>query len=174
VLGNIKELEARLASGQRAGASAPASAHRVSEGPAVYTTSRAAAAPPVAISKPGSGGAQEDIGDRIVATLKSKKPGLASFLEHSMISSLTETELVIGVKGNSFQISQLEKPESRAVLEQVAEGILNRKVQVKIQAIAVAPKAEGKAANQKKAGPDDHDPAVQDVLRIFTQGEVIE
>jgi DNA polymerase-3 subunit gamma/tau len=174
VLGNIKELEVRLASGQRAGsAPAPAPAHRVSEGPTVYTTSRAAAAPPAAVSKTGSGEAQEDVWDRIVAALKSKKPGLASFLEHSMISSLSETELVLGVKGSSFQIGQLEKPESRALLEQVAEGVLNRKVQVKVQAIAVAPKAHGKAANQKKDGPD-HDPAVQDVLRVFTQGEVIE
>ena len=174
VLGNIKELEARLALGQRPAASAPASAHRVSESPAVYTTSRAAAAPPAAAARAGGGGAQEDVWSRIITALKSKKPGLASFLEHSMISSLSETELVIGVKGTSFQIDQLEKPDSRAVLEQVAEGILNRKVQVKVQTIAVAPKAQGKAENQKKTGLDDHDPAVQDVLRVFTQGEVIE
>jgi DNA polymerase-3 subunit gamma/tau len=176
VLGNIKEIEARLASGQRPVASAPAAAHRVSEGPAVYTASRSVASPPSpsVTSHAGSGGAQEDVWNRIVTALKSKKPGLASFLEHSMISSLSENELVIGVKGNSFQIDQLEKPENRTVLEQVAEGILNRKVQVKVQAIAVAPKAGGKAASQKKAGPDEHDPAVQDVLRVFTQGEVIE
>jgi DNA polymerase-3 subunit gamma/tau len=174
VLGNIKELEARLAAGPRSGASAPASAQGVREGPAVYTPSRTAPSPPAETSKAGSGGAQDDVWNRIISALKSKKPGLASFLEHGMISSLSESELVIGVKGSGFQRDQLEKPDSRAVLEQVAEGILNRKVLVKIQAIAVPPKAAGKEAGRKKAGPDEHDPAVQEVLRVFTQGEVIE
>jgi hypothetical protein len=60
------------------------------------------------------------------------------------------------------------------VLEQVVEEVLNRKVRVKVQAIATAPKAGGKAANPKKTGTDDRDPAVQDVLNIFPQGEIIE
>jgi DNA polymerase-3 subunit gamma/tau len=175
ILGNIKELEARFASDQRRGTLSPSSAHRIREDAAVYTpSSRAEAAPAAAASTAGSGGVPEDVWKRIITVLKSKKPGLASFLEHSTISSLSETELVIGVKGNSFQIEQLEKPENRTMLERVIEEVLSRKIQVKVQAVSVAPKAGGKAAHTKKAGPGDQDPAVQDVLRIFPEGEVIE
>ena len=175
ILGNIKELEARLATGRKPGVSGETT-YRVSEKPVVDTASRPAAElPSSATSNTGSPGApREDVWNSVMTALRSKKPGLASFLEHSTISSLSETDLVISLKGNGFQLDQLEKPESLAVLEQVAEEVLNRKVKVRIQAIAAAPKAGGKTARPKKTETDNRDPAVQDVLKIFPEGEVIE
>ncbi len=87
---------------------------------------------------------------------------------------MTDSELVIGVSGASFQVELVEKRESRMLLEEVVAGILGKKLSVKVQPLADAPKPEARAKSQKKAGPEEQDPAIQDVLRVFPKGEVIE
>ena len=88
---------------------------------------------------------------------------------------MTDSELVIGVSGTGFQIELVEKRESRMLIEEVVSGILNRKLSVKVQPLADAPKPDvAKAKSAKKTGPAEQDPAVQDVLRVFPKGEVIE
>jgi DNA polymerase-3 subunit gamma/tau len=167
VLGRMKELEARLASGKLPPASsgAPAiSPHRIREGTASHA--------PVQESAAG-GGASDDLWNRIMATLRSKKPSLASFLEQGRLMDMTDKTMVIGVRG-SFQLVQVEKRENLDFIEQTAGDVLGRKVQLKIQSLAEAPKPEAKQKSAKKNKPTEQDPAVQDVLRVFPQGEIIE
>ncbi|MGE5174052.1 MAG: DNA polymerase III subunit gamma/tau [Betaproteobacteria bacterium] len=174
VLGRMKELEARLASGKMSMASANVATHatqRVSEGPTAYATAERATA--AAASRPAAG-VHDDRWSRIVAVLKSKKPGLASALSHSKIIEQTDTDLVIGVQGASFQVKRAEEPESRGLIEQVAGEVLGKKVHVKVRAIEATTKAETKVKSSKKNKPKEQDPAIQDVLRVFPQGEIIE
>jgi DNA polymerase-3 subunit gamma/tau len=174
-LSRMKDLEARLASGPRPSAPAVLQGGRVREQPAAYTPM-----PRVSTrsgdSAAGTGSGHDDVWGRILVVLKSKKPSLASFLEHSRIAELSDKDLVIEVKGG-FQAEQAEKPESRSLIEQAAEEILNRKVRVKVHhaaAISSAPaKAETKTKDSKKTKPQDQDPIVQDVLKVFN-GQFIE
>jgi hypothetical protein len=108
-----------------------------------------------------------------MTALKAKKPGLASFLAHSRILDQNNDELVIGVQGSTFQREQIEKPENRGVIETIAAEVLNRKVRIKIQALAEEAKPAPKPAARPRAKVEEQDPIVQDALRIFG-GEVIE
>jgi len=171
----MKDLEARLASGHRLSAPVVPQAGGVRERPAAY-----APTPRVSTrsgdSAAGTGSGHDDVWGRILVVLKSKKPSLASFLEHSRIAELSDKDLVIEVKGG-FQAEQAEKPESRSLVEQAAEEILNRKVRVKVQLAAAilsaSAKAETKTKDPKKTKPQDQDPIAQDVLKVFN-GQFIE
>ncbi len=177
VLGRMKELEARLASGKMSTASANVASHtteRISEGPGAYATAARASAAPVSRPQPAAAGAHDDLWSRIMAVLKSKKPGLASALSHGKIIEQTDTELVIGVQGASFQVKKAEEPENRGLIEQVAGEVLGKKVQVKVRAVEAPTKAESKVKSPKKNKPEEQDPAIQDVLRVFPEGEIIE
>ena len=171
VLGRMKEFEARLASG---GMSSPAVAapNRVSERPSSYTP---APKRPASSSQPAAAapGGDSDFWSRVMTVLKSKKPGLASALGHSRIIEQTDTELVVGVHGAAFQVKKAEEPESRGMIEQVAEEILQRKVRVRIQAVETPAKPEAKPKSPKKTKPDEHDALAQDVAKLFN-GEVID
>jgi hypothetical protein len=162
-LGRMKELEARL------GARPAPSAHRVGEQPAEYRA-RAQAIP--APSAAQADGEQGDSWGRIMAAVKLKKPGLASALAHSRIVEITDSQIIVGVHGSSFQLELVEKRENRGLLEELAAGILNSKLSVKIQPLADNPHPA--ASSRKKPAPPEQDPAVQDVLKVFPQGEVIE
>ena len=105
--------------------------------------------------------------------LKSKKPGLASALAHSKLVEMTDTELVISIKGSSFQKDLIEKRESRSIIEDLAAEILGKKLKIKIQLLAEAAKHGTKQKILKKQKPEEQDPIVQDALRIFG-GEVVE
>jgi len=176
VLDRMKELEARLASGKQplpnpSGASTRSS-QKVRETPQPYVNSvRALAVPPSPLAVRRA--EQDDVWDVIMKSLKSKKPGLASFLEHSSLLEDTDTILVLGVKG-VFQVSQVEKRENLDIIEQAALEVLGRKVQLKVKPLEDTPKSDIKSKSSKKNKPEEHDPAVQDVLRVFPQGEVIE
>ncbi|MDA8421976.1 MAG: DNA polymerase III subunit gamma/tau [Nitrospiraceae bacterium] len=174
VLGRMKELEARLARGGSLPVKSPVAAHRISEGAAPYAASPKALVPPSRQVVALGSGEYGDLWGGVISALKSKKPGLASALAHSTITSMTDSELVIGVSGASFQVELVEKRESRMLLEEVVAGILSKKLSVKVQPLADAPKPEARAKSQKKAGPEEQDPAIQDVLRVFPKGEVIE
>ncbi len=164
VLGRINELEARIASGKLMPASSGTptqAAHRINEGAVSYSPARSSTA---------GEGTLDNLWGRILAALKSKKPGLASFLEHGRLMEVSDKALMIAVKG-SFQMVQVEKRENLDVIEQTAGAILGRKVQIKIQSLAEAPQPEGKQKSLKK---NDQDAAVQDILKVFPQGEIIE
>jgi DNA polymerase-3 subunit gamma/tau len=174
VLAHMKELEARLASGAQPTTPLVTAAHRVSERPVDYVSKPSA--PSIRKPQPAASTGSDDVWGRIMSTVKSKKPSLASFLEHSRLIELSATDLTISVTG-SFQIEQAEKPESRGMIEQIAEEILNRKVRLKIQpasaqpSIAITP--DTKTKSLKKANPQEQDPIVQDVLKVFN-GQFIE
>lgn len=171
VLGRINELEARLASGRIPASPAVPVAHRVGERPAEYR-----AKPLSTPAQPASPTEKEpgDVWGSILAVLRSKKPGLASALGHSKLLEMTESQIVIGVPGNAFQLELVEKRDSRVLIEEIATEILKKKVSIKVQPLAATPPQPGTKTTKKKGRPDDQDPAVQDVLKVFTQGEVIE
>jgi len=167
VLSHMKELEARLAGGQ---AAMPAPTGRVGERPVEY-----AAKKPVQPSSPpagSTGGAPGDIWGRVMSSLRTRRPSLASSLADSRLVDLSDEELAIVVQGNSFQLSQIEKQENREIIESIAAEILNRPVRMKVQAATVE-KRPLKAKSPAKKKPEEHDPLVQDALRIFG-GEVID
>jgi DNA polymerase-3 subunit gamma/tau len=173
-LSRMKELEARLASGYQPAAPSVAAAHRVSERPADYTARPSAPA----LRKPSAAASvgNDEVWGSIMAVIKSKKPSLTSFLEHSGIITLSDTDLVVSVKGG-FQTEQAEKPESRGMIEQAAEEILGRKIRLRIQAASALPsvstKPDTKTKSPKKIKPQEQDPIVQDVLKVFN-GHFIE
>ena len=174
VLGRMTELEARLATGAMPTVRVQAAPGRVSERPAAYGAPRPSA-PAARPASPGHGG-QGDWGT-IMAAVKSKKPSVVSFLDHSRLIELTDTELVVGIK-SGFPAEQAEKPENRGLIEQAAEEVLHRKVRLKVQPLAAAAMgtptgAESKAKNVKKTRPDEQDPVALDIAKLF-DGEVIE
>lgn len=171
VLGKMKELEARFASGRTLTPPAVSAAHRVSERPAEYRTKPLAA--PAQQPAPGAEGEQGDVWGSIMTALRSKKPGLASALSHSRLIEMTENQFVVGVPGNGFQMDLLEKQENRTLIEEIAAGIMNKKLSLKVRLLPATSQAGAKTA-QKKSRPDNQDPAVQEVLKVFTQGEVID
>jgi DNA polymerase-3 subunit gamma/tau len=177
VLTGMRELEARLATGQ---VSAPrtAAASAVTERAAGYGSHRPQQAP-IAPSAVRSG-AHDDQWSAIMAALKAKKPGLATFLNQASLIEAKEGELVIGIRGTGFQRDQVEKQENREVLEAVAGEVVGRKVRIKVQSVQ-SPAKETKSGPAAAAGakqpvkrtPEEQDPLVQDALRIFG-GEVVE
>jgi DNA polymerase-3 subunit gamma/tau len=171
VLGMMKELEARLATGQGSTVPAVSAAHRINERSVEYRAKPLAVPVPLA---PRSEGGQDDFWGSIMRALKSKKPGLASALVHSRLIEMSKNQIVVGVQGNAFQLELVEKLESRVLIEEIATEILKKKMNIKIQPLAATPPQPGTKTTQKKGKPDDQDPAVQDVLKVFTQGEVIE
>jgi DNA polymerase-3 subunit gamma/tau len=176
VLGRMKELEARLASGKQPSATPAGASTRSPQKAREMPQSYVHPVRPSAVSSSplaAQGGEQGDVWGVIMKALKSKKPGLASFLEHSSLLEDTNTILVLGVEG-VFQVSQVEKRENLDIIEQAAQEVLGRKVQVKVKPLGDTPKSNIKSKNPKKIKPEEQDPAVQDVLRVFPQGEVIE
>jgi len=166
VLSHMKELEARLASGAQPTPPLVTAAHRVSERPAAYTSK--ASASPAHTPSHGTG----DAWGRIMAALKLTKPSLAAFFEHAKLMEASDTAMTIGVYGD-FQRGQVEKRENRDYIEKTAEEVLGKKIQVMIQPLIETSKPEIKSKVQKKTKDQEHDPLVQDVLKIFN-GEHIE
>jgi DNA polymerase-3 subunit gamma/tau len=170
VLGRIKELEARLASGQRRTQPAVSAANHITEQTAEYLAKPLEASEQSALEAESGKG---DLWSSILKILKSKKPGLASALGHSKLLEMSENQIVVGVQGTVFQRELVEKRENRVLIEEIAAHIVKKKISLKIQPLAASPHTGSKTV-QKKGKTDDQDPAVQDVLKIFTQGEVIE
>jgi DNA polymerase-3 subunit gamma/tau len=170
VLGRMKELEARLASGRIPTPPTVSAVHRVSERPAEYRAKTLATPVQPVLRGEGEPG---DVWGGIMAALGTKKPGLASALRHSRLLEMTENQIVVGVQGNGFQMELVEKPENRTLIEEIAAGILHKKVSIKMRLQPVMLQA-GAKTTQKKVRSDEQDPAVQEVLKVFTEGEVIE
>ncbi len=177
VLGRIKELETRLESGKQV-LTVPAGAPthttrggRESPQSFVRPVVRSSAAP--LSPSAASGCEQGDVWGVIMKVLKSKKPGLASFLEDSTLLEDADTTLVLGVKG-VFQVSQAEKRENLDIIEQAVLEVLGRKVQVKVKPLGDTLRSVVKPKSSKKIRPEEQDPVVQDILRVFPQGEIIE
>lgn len=168
VLGRMKELEARCAS-DKGRVPAVAAAHRVGERAAEYR-----AKPPAVPVQPSPRMERErgDVWGSIMAALKSKKPGLASALSHSRLVESTKNQIVVGVPGNDFQMQLIERPENRILIEEIAAGILNNKVSVKFRLLPQT--AHHGVKPTQKSRQEDQDPSVQEVLKVFTEGEVIE
>jgi len=168
-LARLTTLEARLASSQ--GTNAPR-INRTREQSTEYSSKAPVSSSPLMpASPPGDG--HDDAWSRIMNALKSKKPSLASALAHSKLVEITDTDLVISIKGSSFQKDLVEKRENRNIIEDLAAEILNKKLQIKVQLLAEPAKHETKQKMQKKQKPEEQDPIVQDALRIFG-GEVVE
>ncbi len=176
VIERMKDLESRLAHGMPGpgrGSSPPAGT-LVRESQARYTLagqSLRGGAPER--SSPETAEVDAPAWDRIVNAVKSKKPSLASILHHARVLEQSGDSFLVGIKGSSFQMEQVERKENRGLLEQAAQEVLGRRANFKFQALAEDPprKAPGQARKKTPSGPDN--PLVQDALNIFG-GEVIE
>ncbi len=170
VLEHMKTLEARLPAG--AGRGTKPAAEAVRETPAGYSSSKTPAQPqpPAPV---GAGIAPGDSWSSVVAAVKAKRPSLASVLAHSRLLERTGDGLVIGITGTRFQMDLVEKNENRSIIEQIAAEALNAGVRIQFQLLAEDKKQGAKAAAPKKKTPAEHDPLVQDALKIF-DGRVVE
>ncbi len=173
ILGHMKELEGKLAFGGALPALSTIS-NRISEQPIPSTASKKVSSPQSLPAPAEEGKEYGDLWGMIIAALKEKKPGLASALGHGRIISVTDSELVIGVTGSRFQVDLVGKRENKMLIEELAAEIMSKKLSVKVQHVANAGKQESKAKSEKKTKQDEEDPAVQDVLRVFPTGEVID
>ena len=169
VLARLTTLEARLASSHGTNT---LRANGIHERTAEDSTKAPVSSSPLMPAAAPSGG-HDDAWNRIMNALKSKKPGLASALAHSKLVEMTETELVISIKGSSFQKDLVEKRENRSIIEDLAAEILSKKLKIKFELLAEAAKHDTKQKMLKKQKPEEQDPIVQDALRIFG-GEVVE
>jgi DNA polymerase-3 subunit gamma/tau len=174
VLGHMKELEVRLTRSGSAPAPSTAGVHRISERSAPYAAAPKASASSQQAAAGGGAGEYGDLWEGIMAALRTKKPGLASALGHGRIIGISGSELVIGVAGSSFQVDLVDKRENKMLIEELVAGLMSKKLSVKVQHLAEAPKQAHKAKSEKKTKPEEQDPAVQDVLRVFPKGEVVE
>ncbi|HUI68475.1 MAG TPA: DNA polymerase III subunit gamma/tau [Nitrospirota bacterium] len=169
VLARLTTLEVLLASRQVTNAPRVNGVHERS---AEYLSkSVVSSSTPILATAPSGG--HDDAWNRIMNALKSKKPGLASALAHSKLVEMTDTELVISIKGSSFQKDLVEKQENRTIIEDIASEILSKKLKIKIELHAESAKHDTKQKMLKKQKPGEQDPIVQDALRIFG-GEVVE
>ena len=169
VLARLTTLEARLASSHGTNTLRVNGIH---ERTAEDSTKAPVSSSPLMPAAAPSGG-HDDAWNRIMNALKSKKPGLASALAHSKLVEMTGTELVISIKGSSFQKDLVEKRENRSIIEDLAAEILSKKLKIKFQLLAEAAKHDTKQKMLKKQKLEEQDPIVQDALRIFG-GEVVE
>jgi len=105
--------------------------------------------------------------------LKHKKASLASILGTSRVVNSSADTLVVGIKGTNFQLELAEQKESRNLVEQIAEEVLGKKMQIKYQLLTEDKKTHPRAALPKKPAPQEQDPFLKDTLNIFN-GQVIE
>ncbi len=168
VIEEIRELETKIASGGIPANTAERGVREIQMG---YSPRTPAATSRVSASETISG----DAWGRILTAVKAKKPALASFLSSSRLVEQSETELVVAVHGNSFQINQIEKQENRTMIESVASEILNRNIRIRLRPLSeeAKPTPKTRPADKEKKKPVEQDPFVQDALRIFG-GEVVE
>jgi DNA polymerase-3 subunit gamma/tau len=172
ILERMAALEGRLGPGSSNSPARTQQADSVREKPAGYSSPKAPLPAPAA-SPAGAGPSQGDAWSRIVGAVKEKKPGLASVLIHGRLLDSAGDTLVVELKGTAFQTDQVEKKENKDLLEQIAAEVLARKVGLKFQLLAEEPQHKPKAPATKKPAPHEHDPIVQDALKIFG-GEVVE
>jgi len=173
ILGHMKELEGKLVFGGTLPALSTAK-NRSSEQPASSTASKKASLPQSLLAPADAAKEHGDLWGMIIAAIREKKPGLASALGHGQIISVTDSEFVIGVTGSSFQVDLVGKRENKMLIEDLVAEIMSKKLSVKVQHVTSAEKQEFKAKSGKRTKPDEEDPAVQDVLRVFPTGEVID
>ena len=176
VIERMKDLESKLAQGMPGpvrGSISPAATHvresQASYAPAAHTPRGGTP------ERSGPETAEEDASawSRIVHAVKSKKPSLASILNHARVMEHSGDSFLIGIKGSSFQMDQVERKENRALLDQAAQEVLGKRTSFKFQALADDPPPKPTGQAKKKAPPRPEDPLVQDALNIFG-GEVIE
>jgi DNA polymerase-3 subunit gamma/tau len=167
VLDRMKSLEAQLGSG---GQVQTGRLEAVRERPAGYTPpARSTASVPTTSTAPIPG----DPWGKIMTMLKHKKASLASILGTSRVVNSSADTLVVGIKGTNFQLELAEQKESRNLVEQIAEEVLGKKMQIKYQLLTEDKKTHPRAALPKKPAPQEQDPFLKDTLNIFN-GQVIE
>ncbi len=165
VLERLKKIEGRVGpSGP-----APVPGGLVREEPAQYASSAPSAPQQQGAADTGHG----DTWQNIQRSLKARKPALASALVNSMLMDEKDGELVIGVRGSSFQMDLIEKKDNRSLIEKTASALLNKKMLITFKHLGNSEKAPPKGTASKKMKKEADDPGVQDALRIFG-GRVIE
>ncbi|HUK99376.1 MAG TPA: DNA polymerase III subunit gamma/tau [Nitrospirota bacterium] len=170
IISQMKEIEERIVSTRQTATAHGLVADHVDKRKQDYTaktSTRATAEPSKATLT------QDDVWGKIMHAIEANKPNLAASLEHSKLLDVSDKRLVIGIPG-SFKATQVEKRENRNYVEQVAEEFFKRKLQVVVQPLTEITNSDAKVKNNIKPKTIVPDPAIQDVLRVFTQGEVIE
>lgn len=165
VMAHLKGLEAKI----QAVSLKASYADSVKEQPAGYGRSKPPGPP--ASSMPPPPKEIETLWSDVLSSLKQKKPLLYSALRNSSPLSLTESTLVIGMEGSSFEREQAEKREHKELIAGIVSDQLNRRVTIQVQSLA-AETAEPLSRPSKRRLKQEP-PAVQDALRIFG-GEIIE
>ncbi|MDH4162795.1 MAG: DNA polymerase III subunit gamma/tau [Nitrospirota bacterium] len=175
VLDHLKHLEAggvRIASGGASARPAPTTAHDRSAAYGHGAPKRPEQAAQHGLNVTTSSG--KGVWPQVIAAVKQRKPGLATFLAGSGIIEQTGDAMVIGIQGAPFTLQQVEKQESRELIGQAVEEVSGTRTKLSFRLLTAdkerAP--QSKAAPAKKA-PVEQDPLVNDALSIFN-GEVVD
>jgi DNA polymerase-3 subunit gamma/tau len=168
ILGSMRSLEARLTGGGAASAEGPPQAVR-DRASQYRSVSRPAPVQPPSAAPVTEG----DLWTRIYGALKEKKPGLASNLASARMLGLSDTELVIGLAGNAFQLEQAKEKANHDYLERLSAEIAGRPLAISIRPLGTEQRTQAKPAPSVKDTPRKQDPLVKDVLSIFN-GQVVE
>jgi len=171
LISQMKEFEARIAPAQQTTAAFETVASQADKHKMDYLA--IASKSPADEPSREEASIQDEAWEKIMHVIETKKPNLASFLEHSKLIEVSDTQLVIGLAG-IFHIGQVERRENRDYIEQVAGEIFKRKLQAIVQPLTATTISGVKTKGHLKSKATESDPAIQDVLRVFTQGEVIE
>lgn len=120
------------------------------------------------------------IWQEIVKNVQDTKISLGSFLEHSSLVNLTDTELIINLNNHSSMfIESINETENKKILKKKVKEYFNKAMDVKITTL---PKDEILSENLKREGDSDKNrrlrkealekPIVQEALEMF-KGEII-
>jgi len=169
VVEHLRSLETRIGAGGRT--EAPRT-EGVRERPSNYEAPPSKSSPATS-ARPATSTGQGDPWEKILGTLKQRKPNLASALVNSKVVESADDAMVVGIRGSLFQVELADKKESRDVIEQLAAEVLGKRIQVTFRLLAAESKAGIRLAAPKKASSGEQDPFVQDALSIFN-GKIVE
>ncbi len=106
---------------------------------------------------------------------RSKKPMLASFLEHGRLLSLGQSEMEIGFPENSIFRENLQDIENLNAFKQICRDFFHREIKIKLSTLS--PEAPSSTPREEKVREGDrkrdlemdarNDPMVREALNIF-------
>jgi DNA polymerase-3 subunit gamma/tau len=128
---------------------------------------------------PAPDGPPEPAWERVVASVRKRKPGLAASLAESAARWGSEEELVVHIEnGSPFHRDQLLDGTNMGVLREAADEALGRRVRIRLEFSRSTPSAGGErtAAPRPERRPDDvgenpaddgEDPMVERIVEMF-------
>jgi len=121
----------------------------------------------------------EETWKELLTFIRTKKPPLASFLEHGTLARLTSGSIEIGFSKNSFFLERIQEQTKKQELMQICEEFFGAKKKVTIHVVTTKGEEKKDAnltlaqKNEKIRKEAKNHPLVKEALAIF-EGNIIE